>query len=418
MAEFFIDVGKIKLTWKDQWSSSVDYVADDLVRHDDGSTISTYIAVATSTNQVPSTTGTVNSSYWQLFASGGLAGGLQPGGNASNQIQWKDGLALGGDSTFTYDDTTDLLTVPSISVSGTSTTYDVDVTGTIRATQYFEGANQLTYNIAATQVTSSQFDNARLPNDISVTNLTASTGLNIKTGGLIFDDTTNRVGINTAVPGTSFDVKATSSDADIVVGRFRADHTTAKGTYIEVQPNSAQAQKSGVHLHKNSLRTEPFTIENDGGAVSLHNASVSAPTIDLKLNGTSAFNLTPTVSHLTGALRIDGCFDEAVTAVTISGTNVLSIDATVASVFTVTLDNAITTFNVTLPTSSRSVTLTFLFTNTTGSNHTINWPSNTKWPGGTSPTMTSLQNATDIISLSTVDGGSSWYGFLGGAEFT
>ena len=103
---------------------------------------------------------------------------------------------------------------------------------------------------------------------------------------------------------------------------------------------------------------------------------------------------------------------------TISGTNVLSIDATVASVFTVTLDKAITTYNVTLPTSSRSVTLTFLFTNTTGSSHTINWPSNTKWPGGTSPTMTSLQNATDIISLSTVTGGSSWYGFVGGAEFT
>tara|TARA_B100001094_G_scaffold226393_1_gene220829 strand:- start:156 stop:1412 length:1257 start_codon:yes stop_codon:yes gene_type:complete len=418
MAEFFIDVGKIKLTWKDQWSSSVDYVADDLVRHDDGSTISTYIAVATSTNQAPATTGTVNSSYWQLFASGGLAGGLQPGGNASNQIQWKDGLALGGDSTFTYDDTADLLTVPSISVSGTSTTYDVDVTGTIRATQYFEGANQLTYNIAATQVTSSQFDNARLPNDISVTNLIASTGLNIKTGGLLFDDTTNRVGINTAVPGTSLDVKATSSDADIVVGRFRGDHTTAKGTYIEVQPNSAQAQKSGVHLHKNSLRTEPFTIENDGGAVSIHNASTTAPTIDLKLNGTSAFNLTPTISHLTGALRIDGCFDEAVTAVTISGTNVLNIDATVASVFTVTLDKAITTYNVTLPTSSRSITLTFLFTNTTGSSHTINWPSNTKWPGGSSPTMTTIQNATDIISLSTVDGGTSWYGFLGGAEFS
>ena len=32
--------------------------------------------------------------------------------------------------------------------------------------------------------------------------------------------------------------------------------------------------------------------------------------------------------------------------------------------------------------------------------------------------MTSLQNATDIISLSTVTGGSSWYGFVGGAEFT
>ena len=418
MAEFFIDVGKIKLTWKDLWSNATDYVVDDLVRYDDGSTISSYICIQDSTNQVPSTTGTVNSSYWSLFASGGLAGGLQPGGDATNQVQYKDGLALGGEAAFTYDPSTDLLTVPSITVSGTSTTYDVDVTGTVRATAYYEGANQLTYNISGAQITSGTVGNSYLPADISVTNLTASTGLNIKTGGLIFDDTTDRVGINTAVPGTSLDVKGTSSDADIVVGRFRADHTTAKGTYIEVQPNSAQAQKSGVHLHKNSLRTEPFTIENDGGAVSLHNASTSAPTIDLKLNGTSAFNLTPTVSHLTGSLRIDGCFDEAVTAVTISGTNVLNIDATVASVFTVTLDNAITTYNVTLPTSARSVTLTFLFTNTTGSNHTINWPSNTKWPGGTSPTMTSLQNATDIISLSTVDGGSSWYGFLGGAEFT
>ena len=40
MAEFFIDVGKIKLTWKDLWSNTTDYVMDDLVRYDDGSTIS------------------------------------------------------------------------------------------------------------------------------------------------------------------------------------------------------------------------------------------------------------------------------------------------------------------------------------------------------------------------------------------
>ena len=417
MAEFFIDVGKIKLTWKDQWSSSVDYVADDLVRHDDGSTISTYIAVATSTNQVPSTTGTVNSSYWQLFASGGLAGGLQPGGNASNQIQWKDGLALGGDSTFTYDDTTDLLTVPSISVSGTSTTYDVDVTGTIRATQYFEGANQLTYNIAATQVTSAQFDNARLPNDISVTNLTASTGLNIKTGGLIFDDTTNRVGINTAVPASALDVKAIANDVDIVVGRFRGDHITAKGTYIEVQPNTAQAQKSGIHLHKNSLRTEPLTIDNDGGTTVVNNAT-AAGTIDLQIGGTSELLIEPTLTTLNNPLRINGCFDEAVTNVAISGSNVLDIDATAASVFTIALDANITTFNITLPTSARSVTLTFIFTCANNSQYTINWPANTKWAGATAPTMTSTQNASDVISLSTVSGGGSWFGFIGGQEFS
>ena len=417
MAEFTIDVGKIKLTWQGLWSNSTAYTTDDLVHYDDGSTISAYIAIADNTNQIPSVTGTVDTANWNLFASGGLAGGLQPGGTGSNQIQWKDGLALAGEAAFTYDDTSDLLTVPSISVTGTSTTYDLDVTGSIRGTAFFEGANQLTYNIAATQVTSSQFDNARLPNDISVTNLTASTGLNIKTGGLIFDDTTNRVGIGTAVPATALDVKVDSVDADVVVGRFRADHTTAKGTYIEVQPNSGSSQKSGIHLHKNSLRTEPLTIDNDGGTVVLNNGT-AAGTFDLQLAGASELLIEPTLTTLNNPLRINGCFDEAVTNVAISGANVLDIDATAASVFTIALDANITTFNITLPTGARSVTLTFIFTCADNSQYTINWPANTKWINGDIPVMSSTQNVSDIISLSTVSGGGSWFGFVGGQEFT
>tara|TARA_B100000700_G_C15037902_1_gene853698 strand:+ start:608 stop:1864 length:1257 start_codon:yes stop_codon:yes gene_type:complete len=418
MAEFTIDVGKIKLTWQGLWSNSTAYTTDDLVHYDDGSTISAYIAIADNTNQIPSVTGTVDTANWNLFASGGLAGGLQPGGTGSNQIQWKDGLALAGEAAFTYDDTSDILNVPNINVTGTAHTPTVDVNGSVTATSFFEGANQLTYNIAATQVTSAQFDNARLPNDISVTNLAASTGLNIKTGGLIFDDTTDRVGINASAPATALDVRTIAQDADIVVGRFRADHTTAKGTYIEVHPNTAQAQLSGVHLHKNSLRTEPFTIHNDGGAVTLVNNDSTAPSIDLKLGSNSELLIEPTLATLNNPLRINGSFDEAVTNVAISGSNVLDIDATVASVFTVALDANITTFNISLPTGSRSVTLTFIFTAATNTQYTINWPANTKWPGGSGPTMVSTQNASDVISLSTVSGGSSWFGFVGGQEFT
>ena len=101
MAEFTIDVGKIKLTWQGLWSNSTAYTTDDLVHYDDGSTISTYIAIADNTNQIPSVTGTVDTANWNLFASGGLAGGLQPGGTGSNQIQWKNGLALAGEAAFT-----------------------------------------------------------------------------------------------------------------------------------------------------------------------------------------------------------------------------------------------------------------------------------------------------------------------------
>ena len=417
MAEFFIDVGKIKLTWQGLWSNATDYKIDDLVHYDDGSTISAYIAVADNTNTVPSVTGTVDTANWNLFASGGLAGGLQPGGTASNQVQYKDGLALGGEVGFTYDPSTDLLTVPSITVSGTSATYDVDVTGSVRATAYYEGANQLTYNISGAQVTSGTIDNARLPADISVTNLTASTGLNVKSGGLIFDDSTNRVGIGTAVPATTLDIRSVAiANTDDIVARFRSDHTTANGTYIEVMPNTAQAQKSGITLHKNSLRTEGFVIENDGGAVVIANSHASSPTITVALAGTDKLVIADSVLTLNNPFRVNGCFDEAVVSSAISA-GTLTLDATSGSVFTVNRGADITTMQATLPSGARGVSLTMVFTNTTGSSHSVAWPANTKWAGGGSPTLSSTQNHVDIVTLSTTDGGTSWYGFVGGTDY-
>ena len=65
-----IDLGKIKLKWQGTWSSGGNYTADDVVSYTDGTVTSSYIAVATSTNQVPSSSGTPNSSYWNLLAKG------------------------------------------------------------------------------------------------------------------------------------------------------------------------------------------------------------------------------------------------------------------------------------------------------------------------------------------------------------
>ena len=65
-----VNLGKIKLKWRGTWSSGGNYAIDDVVEYADGSVTSSFIAVAASSNQAPSSSGTVNTSYWNLLAKG------------------------------------------------------------------------------------------------------------------------------------------------------------------------------------------------------------------------------------------------------------------------------------------------------------------------------------------------------------
>ena len=67
-----VNLGKIKLKWRGSWQSNASpaYSIDDVVEHTDGSVTSSYIAVAASSNQAPSTGGKVNTTYWNLLAKG------------------------------------------------------------------------------------------------------------------------------------------------------------------------------------------------------------------------------------------------------------------------------------------------------------------------------------------------------------
>jgi len=65
-----VDLGKISFTQKGTWNSGTSYVAKDVVQYEDDRELSSYVAIASSTNQAPSTNGTVNTTYWALFAKG------------------------------------------------------------------------------------------------------------------------------------------------------------------------------------------------------------------------------------------------------------------------------------------------------------------------------------------------------------
>ena len=64
-----IDLGKVKLVWRGTYNGSFNYVPDDVVEYTDGSVTSTYICVANSTGNAPSSGGSAHGS-WNYLAKG------------------------------------------------------------------------------------------------------------------------------------------------------------------------------------------------------------------------------------------------------------------------------------------------------------------------------------------------------------
>ena len=64
-----IDLGKIKLIWRGTYNNSTAYVVDDIVEFTDSGITSTYICVANSTGNTPSSSGTAHAS-WNYMAKG------------------------------------------------------------------------------------------------------------------------------------------------------------------------------------------------------------------------------------------------------------------------------------------------------------------------------------------------------------
>jgi len=68
-----IDLGKLGFVNKGTYSSSTSYEKNDLVQYTDSGILSTYLYINASaaTGQTPSTSGTVNGTYWAYYAKGG-----------------------------------------------------------------------------------------------------------------------------------------------------------------------------------------------------------------------------------------------------------------------------------------------------------------------------------------------------------
>ena len=121
-----VDVGKIKLQWRGTYAGGTAYEIDDVVLFDDSITNSAYICVADSTGNDPSSSGTVDTTYWNLLAQGASA---TSGGTANGQVQFKNNTGFAGTSKLFFDSSNIRL-----GISSEIPTRTLDVLGTFQST--------------------------------------------------------------------------------------------------------------------------------------------------------------------------------------------------------------------------------------------------------------------------------------------
>ena len=93
------------------------------------------------------------------------------------------------------------------------------------------------------------------------------------------------------------------------------------------------------------------------------------------------------------------------------GTDTIDLEA--GNVVTATVSTSTQTFTFTNPSATgKACSFTLILTN--GGSQTVNWPSSVDWADGDAPSLTS--SGVDILTFTTVDAGTIWYGFAAGTD--
>ena len=131
------------------------------------------------------------------------------------------------------------------------------------------------------------------------------------------------------------------------------------------------------------------------------------------------------ITVLGGAVSLE---DNEVTRPKLKDYSVTTVIANTGTTYTIDLESG-NVFNLTLtgnctytfsnPPASGSAGAFTLIQNQDGTgSRTVTWPASVEWAGGSAPTITSTASSTDVFNFITTDGGTTWYGFTGGQDFS
>lgn len=253
-------------------------------------------------------------------------------------------------------------------------------------------------------------------NQLFAFNNTSTTSVTIGTGSKVFTVDTDQpysVGMDLKV----VDVAAPSTN--FMFGTVTAYNSSVKSLTINVTTTGGSGTLSNWIITVSGIQGAPGTGDVNGPGSSVNNTIAIADGTTgkvIKYTGITvdaSNNVTFPDSELIRPKIKD--YSEALATNAAAGATP-DIDLEVSNNHDVTLD-ANATFTFSNPPASGSVgSLTLLLRQDGTGGWTTTFPASVDWAGGTAPTLTTTSGALDVLTFITVDGGTTWLGFLAGAD--
>jgi hypothetical protein len=267
---------------------------------------------------------------------------------------------------------------------------------------------------------------------------------------LVITGTNGQVALNVADGNALFADDVTITGSLTVNGATTTLSTTnhvVEDSLIELNTGaSSNANDLGIVMERGSTgnnaiiawdeSADKFTMgTTTATGASTGDLSITAGTLVADLEGDVTGNASGTAATVTGAAQSAITSVGTLTGLTMGGElaavdQVISrpemkdysestqamvahdVDLTLGNVQTYTLSGNQTLTFSNAPASGKAGSFTLIVTN--GASATLTWPTSVDWAGGTAPTLTA--SGKDILTFTTIDGGTIWYGFAAGLD--
>lgn len=264
---------------------------------------------------------------------------------------------------------------------------------TLSVTEASVTAHQAALAIAATQITS-------LTSTVTELNLvdgsTADTVVNSKA----------------VIYGAAGQITANELDVDNIQIDANAVKSTDTNGNIQLFPNGTGFTELYGNTNPGTIR---FNCESNSHGVTVQGpAHSAASTYTVKLPDTLGLTQASGIvtSDANGVVSFDNGTIEEVTTVT-SSSNAATINLRDGNLFEHDLTENVT-YTFSNPAASGRASSFVLKVIQDSSARTITWPTSVDWPAATAPTLTATNNGVDVFVFFTIDGGTTYYGFVAG----